>query len=95
MQDGERPSKYLSGLENKNFIEKTIKKVKLDNGDVITEQDEVLHQVQKYYVNLFENRDDKLQEINFEKLGRVRNLKFSTYLKFATGENTNKINELW
>ena len=25
---------------------------------------------------------------------RVRNLKFATYLKFATCENTNKINEL-
>ena len=28
-------------------------------------------------------------------ISRVRNLKFATYLKFATGENTNKINELW
>ena len=26
---------------------------------------------------------------------RVRNLKFATYLKFATCENTNKINEFW
>ena len=26
---------------------------------------------------------------------RVRNLKFATYLKFATCGNTNKINELW
>ena len=26
---------------------------------------------------------------------RIRNLKFATYLKFATCENTNKINELW
>ena len=26
---------------------------------------------------------------------RVRNLKFATYLKFTTCENTNKINELW
>ena len=26
---------------------------------------------------------------------RVRNVKFATYLKFATCENTNKINELW
>ena len=25
----------------------------------------------------------------------VKNLNFATYLKFATGENTNKINELW
>ena len=28
-------------------------------------------------------------------IGRVINLKFATYLKFATCENTNKINELW
>ena len=28
-------------------------------------------------------------------ISRVRNLKFATYLKFATCENTNKINELW
>ena len=28
-------------------------------------------------------------------LNRVRNVKFATYLKFATCENTNKINELW
>ena len=28
-------------------------------------------------------------------ISRVRNLKFATYLKFTTGENTNKINELW
>ena len=28
-------------------------------------------------------------------VSRVRNLKFATYLKFATCENTNKINELW
>ena len=75
LQDGERPYKYLSGLENKKFIEKTIKKVKLNNGDVITEQEEVLHQVQKYYVNIFENRDDRLQEINLEKLGIKSDIK--------------------
>ena len=32
---------------------------------------------------------------NFPVAHRVRNLKFATYLKFATCENTNKINELW
>ena len=37
----------------------------------------------KYLKNLWSSHD------------RVRNLKFATYLKFATGENTNKINELW
>ena len=32
---------------------------------------------------------------HFQDKHRVRNLKFATYLKFATCENTNKINELW
>ena len=30
----------------------------------------------------------------YDKSDRVRNLKFTTYPKFATCENTNKINEL-
>ena len=34
-------------------------------------------------------------EQTFRFMYRVRNLKFATYLKFATCENTNKINELW
>ena len=31
----------------------------------------------------------------FPSSDRVRNLKFATYLKFTTCENTNKLNELW
>ena len=34
---------------------------------------------------------DEKYDINY----RVKNLKFATYLKFATCENTTKINELW
>ena len=69
LQDGEKPSKYFSNLEKKNFIEKTIRKVRLNNGEVITDQENILSQVQQYYSNLFENRDDALQRINFENLG--------------------------
>ena len=69
LQDGEKPSKYFSTLEKKNFIEKTIRKVRLINGEVTTDQGNILSQVQQYYSNLFENRDDALQRINFENLG--------------------------
>ena len=31
LKDGEKPSKYFSNIEKKNFIEKTIKKVRLNN----------------------------------------------------------------
>ena len=35
----------------------------------------MLHQVKKYYVNLFENQDDRLQEINLENLGIKSDIK--------------------
>ena len=36
----------------------------------------------------------KSNKLNNERYSRVRNLKFATYLNFATSGNTNKINEL-
>ena len=44
-----------------------------------------------YYNNFYYN----LSQRGYVFGVRVRNLKFATYLKFATCENTNKINELW
>ena len=61
-------------LKKNNFIEKTIKKVQLKNGEVITDQEGVLSQVQQYYRKLFENKDDTLQNINFENLGIKSNI---------------------
>ena len=69
LQYREKPSKHFSNLEKKNFIEKTIRKVRLNNAEVITDQEDILGQVQQYYSNLLENKDDSLQSINFENLG--------------------------
>ena len=44
--DGENPSKYLSALEKKHFIDKTIKKLKKDDGSVITDQGTILQEVE-------------------------------------------------
>ena len=62
-------------LKNRILLKKTIKKVRLNNGEVITDQEGVLSQVQQYYCNLFENKDDTLQSINFENLGIKSNAK--------------------
>ena len=72
LHEGEKPSKYFSNLENKNFIEKTIKKLQLRNGRIVTDQREVLHHIREYYVDLFKNRDENIADIDFEKLGIKR-----------------------
>ena len=52
LKDGERASKYLSNLENKNFIEKTIKKVTLEDGNVVTQQEKILDQIQQFFLSI-------------------------------------------
>ena len=69
LQEGEKPSKFLCNLEKRNYIEKTIKKVKLNNGSIVTDQEEVLNHVRNYYANLFKSRENDLLDINFEQLG--------------------------
>ena len=60
LQEAEKPSKYFCGLENKNYTEKTIKKIKLPNGDFLTDQTEILNYVNNFYKDLFSNHDDEL-----------------------------------
>ena len=69
LHEGEKPTKYFSNLENKNFIEKTIKKIQLKNGTLVTNQKEVLHHIREYYADLFKSRDDCIMDTDLEKLG--------------------------
>ena len=68
LQQGEKPSKYLSALESKNFVGKTIKKVMLENGKTITGQEEIVHELQKYYSSLFESKDRFLDDVKLNDL---------------------------
>ena len=77
LQEGEKPSKFFCNLENKNYIDKTIKKLQLNNGSIITEQEEVLHHVRNYYAKLFQSKDRDLGDVNFEKLGLIKNNKIA------------------
>ena len=65
--DGEKPSKYFCALEHKKFIDKTIKKLVLNNGQILTTQSEILDKIQKFYANLFSNKDDELDYINMHE----------------------------
>ena len=45
LSEGEKPSKLFCSLENKNYVEKTIKKIHLTNGLVIQEQKKILKEI--------------------------------------------------
>ena len=69
LHEAEKPSKFFCNLENKNFIEKTIKKTQLRNGSIVTDQKEVLQHIRDFYANLLQSKDDKLSDTNLVDLG--------------------------
>ena len=52
---------FFCNLENKNFVEKTVRKLELNNGSQITNQKDILREMGNFYNSLFKNRDQYTQ----------------------------------
>ena len=56
LTEAEKPTSYFCKLENTNFVNKTIKKLKLTNDSIITYQKQILKEVQNFYSQLFSKK---------------------------------------
>ena len=63
---GEKPTKYFCGLEQHNFINKTLNELELDNGTIITEQNAILKETEIFYKNLYNKFEDQSETIDLE-----------------------------
>ena len=68
LNEGEKPTSFFCNLERKQYIEKTIRKIKKSDGTIITEQQKVLNEIQRFYSNLFQNCDRDLKNENISNL---------------------------
>ena len=59
----EKPTKFFLNLENKNFISKNIRELKLQNGNKIHKPCEILEEMSKFYTKLY----DKQKSTDIEK----------------------------
>ena len=62
----EKPTKYFCGLEKRNYIDKTIRKLKLQDGSLLTSQKDILNQVKNFYKKLFSNKDSLTEDITLD-----------------------------
>ena len=67
LNDGEKSSNFFCKLENKYYVEKTMKKLQMPNGDNITNQQDILTKISEFYANLFQNKDQELNKENMEQ----------------------------
>lgn len=53
VEEGEKPTRYFCSLESRNYINKTIPKIKNEDGIIINKQEDILSEVKNFYSNLY------------------------------------------
>ena len=66
LQNGEKPSRYFTRLENRNFTSKRMSFLEKENGDIIYEQKELLTETKNFYQKLYEKRE--VNTVNLDTL---------------------------
>ena len=64
--EGEKPTKYFCNLESKNFTNKIIPKIQKENGKVISNQTEILGEIESFYKMLYTKEISPNMNIDLE-----------------------------
>lgn len=66
IDNGEKPTEYFCNLESHNYTSKTINILEKENGEIITNQNDILKEIGTYYENLYTSKDQNLNDIELE-----------------------------
>ena len=58
---GKKTSKYFCSLDTKNYLSKTIRRLKKPNGNYLNNQNEILYSISQYYKKLSKANDHNFQ----------------------------------
>ena len=53
VEKGECPTKYFFNLEKRNYSRRVISELELEEGDIITNEKQILTEIENYFVNLY------------------------------------------
>ena len=56
LEFGEKPTKYFCSLEKSHFINKSISKLTLENGEIVVNQNDILNLQRSFYKSLYQSR---------------------------------------
>ena len=94
---GEKPTKYFCGLEQHNYISKTMNKVEKEDGTILTDQNEILKETELFYKNLYTKKQDNSDNIEIDnyfenstipKLSETESEKLEGLLSYAEISDT-------
>ena len=56
IEQGERPTKYFFNLEKRNYNKKVIAEIETENGEYITDENQILSEIETYYHNPYSSQ---------------------------------------
>ena len=62
--EGEKITKHFCSLDKRNYVSKRMSKLTLNNGQIISEPDDIIKEVQAFYQNLYTERAVEYCEIS-------------------------------
>ena len=65
--EGEKPTKYFCSLETHNYLSKIIPKLEMPDGQIMTDQWDILKESEVFYKTLYSKNDDYMTEINLKE----------------------------
>ena len=79
-EEGERSSKYFLGMEKRNYSNKCINRIKLDDESITADRKQIIEQVNRFYKKLYttvqpETNNEKFFNIASPKLSEEAKLK--------------------
>ena len=74
LEDGEKASKFFCNLEKHNYTEKTIKKLKDNDGNNIYNQKSILTEIKNFYEKLFAEQKSENEKLDLKTLMKNYNL---------------------
>ena len=92
IDQGEKPTKYFCGLEQLNYISKTISKIEKEDGSLVTDQKEILKETESFYKCLYSKKNNESEHTELDsyidsdavtKLTNVESEKLEGLLSFA------------
>ena len=64
----EKPTQYFCSFETHNYARKIIPKIQKDNGEIITEQNQILKETGQCYEKLYSGQEVSLTDVNLNDI---------------------------
>ena len=75
-------------------MDNTIRKITLENGDIVTDQNQILDKVKEFYAKLFKNKDSVLSDIPLSKIVKDHQINRLTKIQAEKLEGEITLSEL-